>query len=99
MKTDLATCGATGRDQEVIGDKSRITSAELIEGLREADALPSQLMEDEEPNHKKIGHWLSKFIKSYGGKSARQLKFEGQNLRGYETAELQPIFERYCPTL
>jgi hypothetical protein len=83
--------------RKVIGQKSRITSADLIEALWEADALPSRLLEDEKPNHKKIGSWLSKFIKSYGGKSARQLKFEGQNLRGYETAELQPIFDRYCP--
>jgi hypothetical protein len=83
--------------RKVVGNKSRITSAELIKGLWEADALPSRLMDDNEPNHKKIGHWLSKFIKSYAGKPARQLKFEGQNLRGYETAELQPIFDRYCP--
>jgi hypothetical protein len=84
--------------RKVIGEKKRITSVDLIEGLWEADALPSRLMEDEKPNHKKIDSWLSKFIKSYGGKSARQLKFEGQNLRGYETAELQPIFDRYCPS-
>jgi hypothetical protein len=83
--------------RKVIGDKSRITSAELMHGLWEADALPSRLLEDEKPNHKKMGSWLSKFIKSYGGKPARQLKFEGQNLRGYETAELQAIFDRYCP--
>ena len=83
--------------RKVIGDKSRITSVELIDGLWEADALPSRFTEDGEPNYKKIGNWLSKFIKSYGGKAARQLKFEGQNLRGYETAELQPIFDRYCP--
>jgi hypothetical protein len=83
--------------RKVIGEKNRITSVDLIEGLWEADALPPRLMEEEKPNHKKIGSWLSKFIKSYGGKSARQLKFEGQNLRGYETAELQPIFDRYCP--
>jgi uncharacterized protein DUF3631/CHC2-type zinc finger protein len=83
--------------RKLIGERSRITSVDLIEGLWEADALPSRLIEDEKPNHKKIGHWLSKFIKSYGGKPARQLKFEGQNLRGYEMAELQPIFDRYCP--
>ena len=59
--------------------------------------MPSRLMEDEEPNHKKIGVWLSKFIRSYGGKPARQLKFEGQNLRGYEAAELKAICDRYCP--
>jgi hypothetical protein len=83
--------------RKVVEGKSRITSAELIEGLWEADALPSRLMDEEEPNHKKIGHWLSKFIQSYGGKPARQLKFDGQNLRGYEVSELQSIFDRYCP--
>jgi hypothetical protein len=83
--------------RKVVGDRGRITSADLIDGLWEADALPSRLMEDEKPNYKKIGHWLSKFIKSYGGKPARQLDFDGQNARGYEAAELNEIFERYCP--
>jgi hypothetical protein len=81
----------------VVGDRGRITSADLIDGLWKADALPPRLMEDEKPNYKKIGHWLSKFIKSYGGKPARQLDFDGQNARGYEAAELNAIFERYCP--
>jgi hypothetical protein len=85
--------------RKVVGDRGRITSADLIDGLWEADALPSRLMEDEKPNYKKIGHWLSKFIKSYGGKPARQLDFDGQNARGYEAAELNKIFERYCPEI
>jgi Protein of unknown function (DUF3631) len=83
--------------RKVVGEQGRITSADLIDGLWEADALPSRLMEDEKPNYKKIGHWLSKFIKSYGGKSARQLDFDGQNARGYEAAELKEVFDRYCP--
>jgi uncharacterized protein DUF3631 len=85
--------------RKVVGEKGRITSADLIDGLWEADALPSRLMEDEKPNYKKIGHWLSKFIKSYGGKPARQLDFDGQNARGYESAELKEVFERYCPEI
>ena len=48
----------------------------------EADALPARLMEDEQPNYKKIGHWLSKLIKSYGGKPPRLLDFNGKNDRG-----------------
>jgi hypothetical protein len=83
--------------RKVVGDRSRITSADLITVLWEADALPSRLMDSEEPNHKKIGHWLSKFIQSYGGKPARQLKIDGLNARGYEAAELKQIFDRYCP--
>jgi hypothetical protein len=83
--------------QKVVGDRGRITSADLISGLWEADALPSRLMEDEEPNHKKIGHWLSKFIKSYGGKPARKLRFGEQTFKGYEAAELKQVFDRYCP--
>src|SRR5262249_30640930 len=82
---------------EVAGEFGRIKSTDLIDALWEADALPSRLMEDKEPNKKKIGHWLSKFIKSYGGKPARQLDFDGQNARGYEAAELKEIFDRYCP--
>src|SRR5262249_40037282 len=74
--------------RKVVGDCGRIKSIDLIDGLWEADALPSRLLEDEKPNYKKIGHWLSKFIKSYGGKPARQLDFNGQNARGYEVAEL-----------
>ena len=83
--------------RKIVGDQSRITSADLINGLWEADALPSRLMEDDEPNHKKIGHWLSKFIQSYGGKPARKLRFGEQTFKGYERAELKPIFDRYCP--
>jgi hypothetical protein len=83
--------------KKIVGDRDRITSADLINGLWEADALPSRLMDDDEPNHKKSGHWLSKFIKSYGGKPARQLKFDDRNLRGYEAADLKQLFERYCP--
>src|SRR5262249_51579215 len=47
--------------KKVDGERKRITSADLINGLWEADALPSKLMEDDQPNHKKIGVWLSKF--------------------------------------
>jgi uncharacterized protein DUF3631/CHC2-type zinc finger protein len=83
--------------KKIVGDRDRITSADLINGLWEADALPPRLMEDDEPNHKKIGHWLSKFIQSYGGKPARQLWFDDRNLRGYEAADLKQLFERYCP--
>jgi hypothetical protein len=83
--------------RKVVGDQNRITSADLISELWEADALPSRLMEDEEPNHKKIGHWLSKFIQSYGGKPARKLRFGEQTFKGYEGAELREIFDRYCP--
>jgi Protein of unknown function (DUF3631) len=83
--------------KKVVGDHGRITSADLIDALWEADALPSRLMEDDKPNYKKIGHWVSKLIKSYGGKPARQLDFDGENARGYEAAELQEVFDRYCP--
>jgi hypothetical protein len=83
--------------KKVVGEQSRITSADLINGLWEADALPSRLMEDDTPNHKKIGHWLSKFIKSYEGKPARKLRFGEQTFKGYEGAELKQIFDRYCP--
>lgn len=85
--------------KKIVGDRGRITSADLIDSLWEADALPSRLMEDEKPNYKKIGHWLSKFVKSYGGKPARQLDFDGQNARGYEAAELKEVFDRYCPEI
>lgn len=85
--------------KKIVGDSDRIRSADLIDGLWEADALPSRLMEDEKPNYKKIGHWLSKLIKSYSGKPARQLDFDGQNARGYEAAELNEIFNRYCPEI
>jgi hypothetical protein len=76
----------------------RIRSSALIDRLWEADAVPSRLMEDEKPNYKKIGHWLSKLIKSYAGKPARVLDFDGENARGYEVAELKEIFDRYCPS-
>jgi hypothetical protein len=83
--------------RKAVGEQSRITSADLIDRLWKAEVLPSRLMEEEEPNRKKIGHWLSKLIKSYGGKPARQLDFDGQNARGYEAAELKETFDRYCP--
>ena len=75
----------------------RTRSTDLIDRLFEDEALPSKLMEDERQNYKKIGRWLSKLIKSYGGKPARQLDFDGENARGYEAAELKEIFDRYCP--
>jgi uncharacterized protein DUF3631 len=83
--------------KKVVGERDRISSADLINGLWEADALPARLMEDEEPNHKKIGHWLSKFIKSYGGNAARKLRFDEQTLMGYDAADLKQVFDRYCP--
>jgi hypothetical protein len=85
--------------KKVVGEADRIKSRGLIDGLWEADALPANLMGDETPNYKKIGHWLSKLIQSYGGKPPRQLDFNGENDRGYEAAELKEIFERYCPDI
>jgi hypothetical protein len=103
----VALCGggdelSYGADQlsairKIVGEQDRISSADLISGLWEAEALPSRFLEDEEPNHKKIGHWLSKFIKSYGGKAARPIRFGDEALRGYEAADLNTIFDRYCP--
>jgi uncharacterized protein DUF3631 len=83
--------------RRIIGDQDRISSADLINGLWEADELPSRLLEDDEPNYKKIGHWLSKFIKSYGGQPARKLRFGEGTAKGYTASELKPIFDRYCP--
>ena len=83
--------------KEVVGDRDRISSADLINGLWEADSLPARLMDDEQPNHKKLGHWLSKFMKLYGGKPARKLRFGEQTLMGYEAADLKQVFDRYCP--
>jgi hypothetical protein len=83
--------------RKVVGYKSQIKSADVINGLWDADALPSRLMEDEDPNFKKIGHWLSKFVQSYGGKPARKLRFGDDTAKGYEGAELKQIFDRYCP--
>jgi hypothetical protein len=83
--------------RKVVGESGRITSKDLIDGLWEEDgALPGYLMEGEKPNYKKIGHWLSKFIKSYGGQLSRNLDFGGKKLKGYEAAELAEIFNRYC---
>jgi len=48
---------------------------------------------------RRTGRVSSDANNSKPAKPARQLKFEGQNLRGYEAAELQPIFDRYCPPL
>jgi hypothetical protein len=83
--------------KKVVGEQDRISSADLIDGLSEDDALPSRFLEDDKPNYKKIGHWLSKFIKSYGGKPARKLRFGEQTLMGYEAADLKQVFDRYCP--
>ena len=83
--------------RKVVGDRDQITSADLINGLWDADALPSRFMDGDEPNLKKIGHWLSKFIQSYGGKPARKLRLGDQTFRGYMASELKPIFNHYCP--
>jgi hypothetical protein len=83
--------------RKVVGERGRITSQELIDGLWKADALPSRLMEGDSPNYKKIGRWLSKFIQSYGGKRPDLMDFEGKKARGYEASELADIFIRYCP--
>jgi hypothetical protein len=82
--------------KNIIGNRDQISSSDLIQALWDADELPSRFLDDEEPNHKKIGLWLSKFIRTYGGKPARQLWINGQNLRGYTTSELKSIFNRYC---
>jgi Protein of unknown function (DUF3631) len=82
--------------KKIVGDHNQIASADLIDGLREADALPSRLLDGDGPNHKKIGRWLSKFIQSYGGKPARKLRLGDQTFRGYTVAELKPSFDRYC---
>src|SRR5262249_8751699 len=83
--------------KKTLGDCERIPSCDLINGLWEAEALPSRFMDDDEPNHKRIGHWLSKFIKSYGGKPARKLRFDEKTLMGFEASNLKQIFDRYCP--
>jgi hypothetical protein len=83
--------------KKAVGDKDRISSVDLINGLWEAEALPSKFMDGDEPNHKKVGRWLSKFVQSFGGKAAKVLKIDGQNARGYDMTEVKPLFDRYCP--
>src|SRR5215475_1688022 len=82
--------------RQVVGERDRVMSKDLIDGLWEADALPAKLLEGEEPNYKRIGHWLSKLFKSYGGPAAQLLRVSDKPAKGYEGAELRKIFDRYC---
>ena len=80
-----------------IGDESgKIESAVLIDRLWADETLPAKFLETDSPNHKRIGHWITKLIKSYGGTGSRNLDFGGRKAKGYEIAELGEIFDRYC---
>lgn len=73
----------------------RLSTSDLIDRLLEQDDLPFPNWWWKETDKKAIGKSLARMLKPFCVK-AKKFRIEGEQVRGYERADLEPVWERYC---
>jgi hypothetical protein len=76
----------------------RLSSADLIDRLLSQDDSPFPNWWLKENDKRAIGKSLAKILKPFGVK-AKKFRIDYEQLRGYERADLDPVFERYCTSV
>jgi hypothetical protein len=74
-----------------------LSTSELIDRLLDQDDSPfPHWWSKKETDKKVIGKSLARILKPFGVK-AKKFRIDGEQVRGYERAELQRVWDRYCP--
>ena len=81
--------------RDAFQEDDRLSTSELIDRLLDRDDPPFPNWWLKEPAKKVIGKSLAKLLKPFGVK-AKKFRIEGEQMRGYDRTDLDPVFERYC---
>lgn len=97
--------GAEGDQNQATSQLAAIRNAfEEDDHLSTSDLIDRLLCQDDSPfpnwwlkenNKRAIGKSLAKILKPFGVK-AKKFRVDGEQVRGYERVDLDPVFERYC---
>jgi Protein of unknown function (DUF3631) len=81
--------------RDAFQEDDRLSTSELIDRLLDRDDPPFPNWWLKETDKKVIGKSLAKILKPFGVK-AKKFRIDGEQVRGYERVDLDPVFERYC---
>jgi hypothetical protein len=76
----------------------RVSTSELIDRLLQEDESPFPNWWLREDNKKAIGKSVARILKPFSVK-AKKFRINGEQVRGYERADLEPVWERYCTSI
>jgi hypothetical protein len=76
-------------------EDDRLSTSELIDRLLDGDDSPFPNWWLKETDKKVIGKSLAKILKPFGVR-AKKFRIDGEQVRGYECLDLEPVWERYC---
>jgi hypothetical protein len=81
--------------RDAFQEDDRLSTSDLIDRLLDRDDLPFPNWWLKETDKKVTGKWLAKVLKPFGVKT-NKFRVDGQQVRGYERLDLEPVWERYC---
>jgi hypothetical protein len=81
--------------RDAFQEDDRLSTSELIDRLLDRDDPPFPNWWLKETDKKVIGKSLAKILKPFGVK-AKKFRIDGEQMRGYERVDLDPVFGRYC---
>jgi hypothetical protein len=76
----------------------RISTSDLIDRLVQGDESPFPNWWLRDDNKKAIGKSLARILKPFSVK-AKKFRIDGEQVRGYERVDLEPVWVRYCPSI
>ncbi len=82
--------------RDAFENDERLSTSELIDRLLDRDDPPfPNWWLKKDTDKKTIGKSLARILKPFGVK-AKKFRIDGEQVRGYERANLGPVWERYC---
>jgi hypothetical protein len=81
--------------RDAFQEDDRLSTSELIDRLLDQDDSPFPNWWWKETDKKAIGKSLARVLKPFKVK-AKKFRIEGEQVRGYERTDLEPVWERYC---
>jgi Protein of unknown function (DUF3631)/CHC2 zinc finger len=86
--------------REAFEQDERLATADLIERLLQQDEspFPNSWFRNPTPSNKVIGKSLARMLKAFGIR-VRQLRIDGEKEKGYDRADFEPVWQRYCKPL
>src|SRR6266480_7661020 len=81
--------------RDAFQEDDRLSTSELIARLLDRDDSPFPNWWLKETGKKAIGKSLARILKPFGVR-AKKFRVDGEQVRGYERVDLEPVWERYC---
>jgi hypothetical protein len=83
--------------RDAFQNDERLSTSELVDRLLDLDDSPfPNWWLKKETDKKSIGKSLARILKPFGVR-AKKFRIDGEQVLGYERADLEPVWRRYCP--